>query len=175
MDTSGRQVAKPPNLKFMDKYIAGLENQIARKIKEVRRARGWTLSEFEARSSGAIKAVVLGSYERGSRSINLHKLEIIAKTFDVPITYLLSGPSNYSQIDSQIMIDIRRVRELKRSGPIERFFVQIAERRGDWNGEILTLRKSDIDNLSLVSESSHENLYRYLRANQYLLEANLKR
>jgi transcriptional regulator with XRE-family HTH domain len=159
----------------MDKDIAGLENQIARKIKEVRRARGWTLSDFEARSSGAVKAVVLGSYERGTRSINLHKLEIIAKTFDVPVTYLLSGLRDYSQNDIHIMIDIRRVRELKRNGPIERFFGQIAAKRGDWNGEILTLRNSDIDALGLISESELETVLRYLRTNQYLLEANLKR
>jgi len=175
VDTSERQVAKPPNLKFMDKDTAGLEIQIARKIKEVRRARGWTLSEFEARSSGAVKAVVLGSYERGTRSINLHKLEIIARTFDVPVTYLLIGSNHYSQIDHQIMIDIRRVRELKTNGPIERFFGHIAVKRGDWNGEILTLRNSDIDSLALISESDHETLYQYLRTKQYLLEANLQR
>jgi transcriptional regulator with XRE-family HTH domain len=158
----------------MDKHISELEKQVSRKIKEVRRARGWTLSDFEVRSSGVIKAVVLGSYERGSRSINFNKLEIIAKTFDVPITYLLGGSNDGSQKIGQLMIDIRRVRDLKTNGPIERFFGLIANKRGDWNGEILTLRSSDIDNLALIVEYDNQALYLYLRKNKYLLEAQSK-
>jgi transcriptional regulator with XRE-family HTH domain len=158
----------------MDKHISELEKQVSRKIKEVRRARGWTLSEFEVRSSGAIKAVVLGSYERGSRSINFNKLEVIAKTFDVPITYLLGSANDRSQNIGQLMIDIRRVRDVKTNGPIERFFGLIANKRGDWNGEILTLRSSDIDNLALIVECDNQALYLYLRKNKYLLEAQSK-
>jgi len=41
--------------------------------------------------------------------------------------------------------------------------IAIAQRRGDWNGEILTLRNSDLDTLTLLLAMKREFLSQWLR------------
>jgi hypothetical protein len=41
--------------------------------------------------------------------------------------------------------------------------VAIAQRRGDWNGEILSLRSTDLDTLTLILEMSQTQLTDWLR------------
>jgi hypothetical protein len=41
--------------------------------------------------------------------------------------------------------------------------VAIAQRRGDWNGEILSLRSTDLDTLTLILEMSQSQLNQWLR------------
>lgn len=63
---------------------------IGAELRNIRRALGWSLADVEAKSGGAWKAVVVGSYERGDRAprvesirglLNLyggHRLEIVS-------------------------------------------------------------------------------------------------
>ena len=150
------------------------EIALAKRIKETRRSRGWSLMDFEEASGGEIKAVVLGSYERCSRAISIRKLTSIARVFDLPVGYLLGNEFTIRQVPHILMIDIRRVRKSLRESAIEKFFTFVIDKRGDWNGEILTLRLSDLDVLSLLSGSGHEATLTYLKENKYLLEPNLK-
>jgi hypothetical protein len=48
-----------------------IEQRCAHKLRELRRSKGLTLQDCELISNGALKAVVLGSYERGHRAISL--------------------------------------------------------------------------------------------------------
>ena len=158
----------------MNQNAPTLASELAKRIKEARRHRGWTLEEFERQSSGAIKAVVLGSYERGSRSMSVRKLELIAQTLDVPVSFLLGVSNSASSLNTGLMIDIRKVRTSKTTTPIVGFFSHIITKRGDWNGEILSLRKSDLEILALMSGSNTEELSAYLRSEKFLLEPKLQ-
>ena len=130
---------------------------VALRIRTLRKARGWTLHDVENRSSGSIKAVVMGSYERGSRALSLARSIEIAELFGIPIANLLGDFSRTDAVNRETLtIDQRRLGELVKSDPdvkittFQSFISAIAARRSDWNGEVLTLRASDYDTLTLV-------------------------
>ena len=174
MDSFHQPVGASHSVGAMNQSQPLFESQLAKRIRQIRRARGWSLAQFEQRSSGEIKAVVLGSYERGSRSISVRKLILIAKTFEVPVSFLLGAPNSTVALTSELMIDIRKVKRAE-INPVIDFFTQIISNRGDWNGEILTLRNSDLGILALIHGSNIEELCQYLRTKRFLLEPNLKR
>jgi transcriptional regulator with XRE-family HTH domain len=131
----------------------GLEAQVAHRIRELRVSRGMTLDDFEKFTGGSIKAVVIGSYERGSRSVSLSKLVQLAEIFEVDIQYFLSQKNETSPHTSW-RFDLRKLRS-KEEGSLELeivkdFLQTIAYQRGDWRGEILTLRESDSRALAIA-------------------------
>ena len=52
---------------------------VSERLRSIRRAQSLSLNDVEIASNGAIKAVVLGSYERGSRSLSVKRAIQIAK------------------------------------------------------------------------------------------------
>ncbi|MEY4901278.1 MAG: hypothetical protein RLZZ190_5 [Actinomycetota bacterium] len=145
-------------------------------LREVRRARKWTLADFEKASHGRIKAVVLGSYERGSRSVSVDKLQAIAEIYAVPVGAFFNQSSveNSSTEIPNIVIDLRRLREEltlrtnKELNLLDQFCSGIIIFRKDWNGEILSLRKNDVTFLAIMNETSAENLLNILASKKVL-------
>ena len=142
---------------------------VSLRLRTLRKSRGWTLQDIEIRSQGSIKAVVMGSYERGTRAISLARCLELANLFAIPISELLAEP------DPQIFgntaskrFDLRRSASLTESNTdrkfayLHKFLLAIAQRRGDWNGEILTLRSSDLDTLTLLLGMKHIQLNLWL-------------
>jgi len=107
----------------------------------------------------------MGSYERGSRAISLARCLELAELFSIPITELLIEPSS---MKSSKRFDLRRSSTLCRdeNSPqfvtLHKFLIAIAARRGDWNGEILTLRESDLDTITLLIEMNQQDLNDWL-------------
>ncbi len=145
-------------------------------LREMRRARKWTLADFEKASHGRIKAVVLGSYERGSRSVSVDKLQAIAEIYSVPVSafFKQGAPENSSFESTNIIIDLRKLREELALRPsksltlLDQFTCGIINFRKDWNGEILSLRRNDLTFLAIMSESSDTSLLQIL-ADQHVL------
>jgi len=138
-------------------FIQPTTASVALRIRTLRKARGWTLHDIENRTSGSIKAVVMGSYERGSRALSLARSIEIAELFGIPIANLLGDFSRTESINPETLtIDQRRLAELIKNDSdlklitLQSFISAIAARRSDWNGEVLTLRASDFDTLTLL-------------------------
>jgi transcriptional regulator with XRE-family HTH domain len=149
----------------IDVDTTNASHRLGRALRALRIARNWTLNDFERASGGAVKAVVLGSYERGSRSITVSKLEIIVAIYGVPITAVLQSGNELSYAAPKgVIIDLRRLREvrsLKDSRSVEAlhtFTSGIANTRRDYNGEIISLRGSDVDFLAIMTSSSREKM-----------------
>jgi transcriptional regulator with XRE-family HTH domain len=143
---------------------------VAARLRTIRKSRGWTLHDIEDRTGGSIKAVVMGSYERGTRAISLARALELANLFAIPISDLLSEPNLRNDENPQFRrFDQRRIGKLlsesddERLGKLNNFLVAIATRRGDWNGEILSLRSTDLDTLTLILEMSQSSLIDWLR------------
>ena len=143
---------------------------VAARLRTIRKSRGWTLHDIESRTAGSIKAVVMGSYERGTRAISLARALELANLFAIPISDLLNEPNLRSDENPRFRrFDQRRIGKLLSENEDERlvklnnFLVAIAQRRGDWNGEILSLRSSDLDTLTLILEMSQNQLINWLR------------
>ncbi len=149
---------------------------VAKRIRALRKARGWTLHDVETFSSGSIKAVVMGSYERGARALSLARAIEIAALFAIPIANLLG---DFARADSQMgqsrTIDQRRLGELLSDSADQKitilnaFISAISARRCDWNGEVLTLRASDFDTLTLVFEMTLAELNEWLTKERLVL------
>jgi len=132
---------------------------ISARIRAQRKARSLTLQDIEKLSNGRIKAVVMGSYERGSRAISLARTIEIANLFAIPLSELIEAPRKIEGGSNGLLIfDLRKLREISSSSDrveisrIKAFVSAICERRRDWNGEVLTLRSGDLDTLTLVLE-----------------------
>ena len=99
----------------------------------------------------------MGSYERGSRALSLARSIEIADLFGIPIANLLGDFSRTEAVNPEsLTMDQRRLAELMKFDPdvslrtLQSFISAIAARRSDWNGEVLTLRASDFDTLTLL-------------------------
>ena len=80
---------------------------VCAKLRYVRHLKGWTLADVEAKSYGKHKGIVIGSYERGQRTISVKKLIELAKFYDVPITDFFGIPVEPDVNDkSQALIDL---------------------------------------------------------------------
>lgn len=142
---------------------------VAKRLRQIRKSRGWTLHDIERRSNGSIKAVVMGSYERGMRAISLVRAIELADLFEMPISELLGDPTrpSYAELPFQ-RFDLRQVGRLTDSLQdqkviqLHNYLAAIAQRRGDWNGEILTLRATDLDTLTLLMEMGQNQLLNWL-------------
>jgi transcriptional regulator with XRE-family HTH domain len=130
------------------------EGLIARRLRELRIDRGFTLDGFEAHTNGKIKAVVLGSYERGTRAISLARLVELADLFEVPIQYFLETHQHEQSHLQRWIFDLRVLRRIENEIPeleaLKKYLNYIALMRTDWRGEVLTIRKVDSDILSII-------------------------
>ena len=152
---------------------------IAARIRRLRRERGWSLADVERLSRGSIKAVVLGSYERGDRTISLNRAIEIAKIFSVPLHFLLAAPEITAPppATASMLLDLRRLRLLmddptknadRTLQMIYALVAWLAGRRGDWNGEVMSLRQGDQAILALMAMTTEKGLSEWLAQSRLL-------
>jgi len=152
---------------------------ISARIRKYRKTRSLTLQDIERLSNGRIKAVVMGSYERGSRAISLARTIEIANLFAIPLSELIEEPTNtYSRSADLLIFDLRKLREISISkqgdeiSKINAFVSAICARRRDWNGEVLTLRSADLDTLTLILSAPSFEVQELLSRLQLLVTAS---
>ena len=172
VDGESARGGAPNSLWRMQNNVALIQpttETVSKRLRTIRKSRGWTLHDIESRSDGSIKAVVMGSYERGTRAISLARALELANLFAIPISDLLSEPNLRSNENSSFRrFDQRRIATLlleggdEKLGKVSNFLAAIAQRRGDWNGEILSLRSTDLDTLTLILEMTQNQLNEWL-------------
>ena len=140
-----------------------IENLYIR-LRSIRESRHLTLVQAAKLSQGQISAIALGSYERGDRSVSASKLIVIAKLYDVPVAELFESSKKY-MAEERISIDIRKI--LMSLNPeaqkITQVIRNIARMRGDWNGEVISLRANDINNLEIFTGLSEDQIQKVIR------------
>ena len=150
--------------------------EIAARLRSIRLSRNLTLSDVEIKSHKKLRAVALGSYERGDRTLSVKKAAQLSDFYEVPLSYLLTGLSPTQATTHTITLDLRRVRELSALANNQTltqkilfsFIFGIIKERQDFNGEILSLRKSDIDFLTTTIGCSDDDFEIYLNQNNLL-------
>jgi transcriptional regulator with XRE-family HTH domain len=152
--------------------------QVGARLRSIRRSRSLSLSEVEHLSQGELKAVVLGSYERGSRNLTIKRAIEIARIYNIPVAEILSEKSGaVSTTVPRLMLDIRALQrgaviesELNARAKLSQFLRKIVEDRQDWNGEIITLRESDLGTISLLLQLEKAEIVQWLRTSGILLQ-----
>jgi transcriptional regulator with XRE-family HTH domain len=153
---------------------------IALRLRTLRKSRGWSLAQVEKISHGAIKAVVLGSYERSDRSLSVSRAIEIADLYAVPLSHLLCSSAeagNRISPQNRIVIDLRRASRMssvttegsEKVRTFRTFIAWIASQRSDWNGEVLSLRRSDTSVLALLTFTNEVSLMDWLAREKLLL------
>lgn len=130
--------------------------ELGARLRRIRNQQGLSLAQVEERSGGTWKAVVVGAYERGDRSISLPRLAELADFYGVPVVDLLPGAvdaedAEPTRADGKVTLDLTRLDPRDpRLAPIARFAAYVRRRRGDHNGRMLTLRGGDLQTIALA-------------------------
>ena len=147
--------------------------EIGRRMRAARKKRGWTIAEMAA--IGQIKAVVIGSYERGARNMPISRLGEIARILGVDVAYLLGQPLSRHHTALVLTLDLRAISRPSFTNPsrlalLVSYCAGIVKKRSDWNGEVLSIRESDLLNLSFAMGIEQADLLQWLSAENYLLK-----
>ncbi len=138
------------------------------KLRAIRKSKGWSLQDIERISKGKWKAVVIGSYERSDRSISLKKAIDLMKFYEVPIQLLFEeDPSQSIKTinNKKLVLDQRRIKNSTKPEleSLKRLINYISTVRRDWNGEVLSLRSTDLQFIAILLNLSDEQTIDYLR------------
>lgn len=141
------------------------QRRLGDRLRAIRQQQGLTLQQVEEQSGGQWKAVVVGSYERGDRAVSVSKLAELGEFYNVPVSELLPKddvPAGFTGAPGQrIKLDLRRLAggdldpEL---APVARYAHTIQLQRGDFNGNVLTIRGEDVRALAVILDTSPEAL-----------------
>ena len=144
--------------------------RVGERLRAIRRQKGLSLHDVEARSTLEFKASVLGAYERGERAISVPRLLRLAEIYEVPADQLLprdfegeiSLVEGSSTLDSSsgFAIDLVRLHDVDDPDAqmLSRFASSIQLERQDFNGRMLTIRRSDLRVLAACLGRSVEDL-----------------
>lgn len=155
-------------------------NEINSTLRAIRQSKSLSLSDVETLSEGRIKAVVLGSYERGARSLSVKRALQIAALYQVPISEIFGHSEKLERSNgSKIILDLRLINhrvqqedrfELEKYTHLSRLLQKIVRTRKDWNGEVISLRTTDIATLTVLFDESEEKVLNWLERETLLLK-----
>ena len=134
------------------------------RLRAVRVSKDLTLAQVSSLSKGSISAIALGSYERGDRSLSTQKLFEISQIYGVPVVELFSSP-NKGINSGRVIIDVRKLTLNLDSSTEAPFKIiqRIAAMRHDWNGEVISLRGTDLALLKIFANYSEEEIGTFLQ------------
>lgn len=159
--------------------MTNYQKLLGERLRDIRQQQDLTLQQVEERSRGRWKAVVVGSYERGDRAVSVAKLAEIAAFYGVPISELLPDGDVPRPPDAdrapRVKVDLTRI---AREGAIEpslkplaRYITAVQLQRGDYNGQVLTLRRDDLRSLAIVLGLETDDLVEVLENRGLLVAA----
>ncbi|MCC6339751.1 MAG: transcriptional regulator [Acidimicrobiia bacterium] len=146
--------------------------QVGDRLRSIRRQKGLSLHDVEARSDLEFKASVLGAYERGERAISVPRLLRLAQLYEVPADQLLPTPEGDIDLrdrrvdgEESFTIDLVRLHDLSdpEAAVLSRYAATIQLQRQDFNGRLLTVRRDDLRVLAAVLGRRPEELGARLR------------
>jgi transcriptional regulator with XRE-family HTH domain len=140
--------------------------RVGERLRAIRRQKGLSLHDVEARSNLEFKASVLGAYERGERAISVPRLLRLSEIYEVPSDQLLpreltdgeislvdtGGTAMPVDLNAGFTIDLVRLHELDDPDAqiLSRYATTIQLERQDFNGRLLTIRRDDLRILAAV-------------------------
>lgn len=161
---------------YFDPMTTPLEISI--RLRQIRKQQNLTLKQVEIRSRGKWKAVVIGSYERGTRSLSISKAKSLCEFYGVPLSALfqIEGIQQVPPSEGALRIDLRNLRsKISQNdsliGQLHNLLSFIARRRDDWNGEIMTIRLQDNEVLGLLVQKEQSELRKALEIRDLLFKA----
>ena len=133
--------------------MSAIGEQVGERLRAIRRQKGLSLHEVEARSGHEFKASVLGAYERGERALSVSRLVRLAELYDVPPDQLLprdadadvdisDGAMDFENGFTIDLVALQNVRDPDVEA-LHRYASRIQVQRQDFNGKVITIREDD--------------------------------
>jgi len=154
--------------------------QVSAQLRAIRISRSLSLSDVEALSKGGLKAVVLGSYERGARTLSVKRAITIAALYDVPLSQLFTEELPVEVISAErTVIDLRAVNKRAHDAThpsyenyllLARLAQRVVRSRQDWNGEVLSIRQSDMETISVLFDQPISQVLQWMENEKVLLK-----
>jgi transcriptional regulator with XRE-family HTH domain len=154
--------------------------EVSARLRAIRISRSLSLSDVEALSKGGLKAVVLGSYERGARTLSVKRAITIAALYDVPLSQLFTEELPVEVISAErTVIDLRAVNKRAHDAThpsyenyllLARLAQRVVRSRQDWNGEVLSIRQSDIETISVLFDQPISHVLQWMENEKVLLK-----
>lgn len=150
---------------------------VGARLRAIRGQQRLSLQEVEARSNEEFKASVLGAYERGERAISVARLQRLARFYGVPVDQLLPGDDGpefgprpgdgTSDLSAEagwprpVRISLGELAKLEgQQGELLTRFVRLIQvQRGDFNGQVLTIRHDDLFALACILDVTPEQVF----------------
>jgi transcriptional regulator with XRE-family HTH domain len=153
--------------------------EISAKLRSIRLSKSLSLSDVESLSQGSLKAVVLGSYERGARTLSVKRVIEIAAIYQIPLSQLFTDGEPIEVINpGRAIFDLRAINrraldvshtENQRYVLLARVAQRIVKSRQDWNGEVLSIREVDIETIATVLDLTISKTLAWLESENILL------
>jgi len=147
--------------------VGEIGEQVGDRLRAIRRQKGLSLHDVEARSGQEFKASVLGAYERGERALSVARLVRLAELYDVPPDQLLprGGDVEIDITDGAVAfedgftIDLVALHDVHDpdTEALARYAARIQLQRQDFNGRFLTIRRDDLRVLAAVFGQSSDD------------------
>jgi transcriptional regulator with XRE-family HTH domain len=139
---------------------------VGERLRAIRRQKGLSLHDVEARSRLEFKASVLGAYERGERAISVPRLLRLSEIYEVPPDQLLPRDADIEinltepDLEAGFTIDLVKLHALDEpeATVLSRYAATIQLQRQDFNGRLLTIRRDDLRVLAAVLGRRPEEL-----------------
>ncbi len=154
--------------------------QVSARLRAIRISRSLSLSDVEALSKGGLKAVVLGSYERGARTLSVKRAITIAALYDVPLSQLFTEELPVEVISAErTVIDLRAVNKRAHDAThpsyenyllLARLAQRVVRSRQDWNGEVLSIRQYDMETISVLFDQPISHVLQWMESEKVLLK-----
>ncbi|MFL5737411.1 MAG: helix-turn-helix domain-containing protein [Actinomycetota bacterium] len=138
-------------------------------LRRARQARGYTRKAVAEMTDGRFKPSAIGGYERGEREISLQRFCELADAYGVaPDRLLAEATEALTPRDrTEVVIDLTRLPMLEGEEEgllhVARFVHDVRARRGDYLGDVLTLRSGDLDEIARSASMRPTSLRRILR------------
>ena len=147
--------------------MSAISEQVGERLRAIRRQKGLSLHEVEARSGQEFKASVLGAYERGERALSVSRLVRLAELYDVPADQLLPRTSEVeiditdgaSSFDDGFTIDLVALQDAEEpdAEALARYAARVQLQRQDFNGRVLTIRRDDMRAIAAILGVTEES------------------
>ena len=147
--------------------------KILQRLRGLRLSAGLTLRQVEIRSRGRWKAVVIGSYERGARHLSLKRAIELCDFYGADISAL--GTTSRIQTEFKVIIDLPKLATARQlpddfSRTLSSYANFILAQRGDVNGQVLSIRKLDLECIEIMNRMNREEVLRALQQRQLLIK-----
>lgn len=151
--------------------VTAYRRKVGDRLRAIRRQKGLSLQDVEARSDHEFRASVLGAYERGERAISVPRLQRLAAFYSVPVDQLLPGGGDEREsisrrataggaVSEPVTIDLTSLHETgsEEARKLERFVEMIQVQRQDFNGRVLTIRRDDLRAVACILDTTVEGV-----------------